>query len=113
VSSCEPAPYTNNMPMRATYWPPGPNDGMGGRRVGAPVPLYCRWQFEAKLFKRADGREAVSRGIVYTAEAVALGGFLLLGTHTSDEPPAGAEEVLQVGRSSNLDGTRMLHKAWV
>ena len=101
------------MPQAATYWPPGSNDGFGGRGVLAPVAIACRWQEDAQLFRTPEGREAVSRAVVYTSQPVALGGFLLLGESVADVLPAGAEEIRQVGISPSLDGSEALHKAWV
>lgn len=106
-------PYVQSMPQIATYWPPGANDGFGGRAVGEPVVMSCRWQDDAQLFRTPEGREAVSRAVVYTAAPVLLGGFLLLGMHLSDVLPPGAEEIRQVGVSPSLDGAEALHKAWL
>lgn len=106
-------PYTESMTQEATYWPPGANDGFGGRGVLTPVPIACRWQDDAQLFRTPEGREAVSRAVVYTSQPVALGGYLLLGRSDSDVLPPGAEEIRQIGVSPSLGGTEALYKAFV
>lgn len=106
-------PYTENLNQCATYWPPGTNDGLGGLLPGEPVPLLCRWQDDAQLFRTPEGREVISKGVVYTSIPVAVGGHLLLGASALREPPPGAEEVRQIGVSPSLDADEALHKAWV
>lgn len=106
-------PYTDSMPQCATYWPPGGNDGFGGRRAATPQRLACRWQNVQQLFRTPEGREAVSQAVVYVSAAVALGGRLLLGESGSLPPPPAALEVRQVDSSPSLDGTEVLHKAYL
>jgi hypothetical protein len=107
-------PYARNMHQTATYWAPGGNDGFGGQTFAAPVALACRWQDVAEMFRDPQGREVVSEAIVYTAERVAVGGYLFLGSSGEPSPPAlGAKEVRQLDVSPNLRNTEELHKAYL
>jgi hypothetical protein len=106
-------PYTSNMPQCATYWPPGGNDGMGGKRLGPPQQLACRWQDVAQLFRTPEGVEVVSQAVVYTSQPVANGGRLLLGHSEARVPPVTSKEVRQVNVSPSLDGAVALHKAFL
>lgn len=87
------APYTRNMNQTATYWPPGANDGFGGRVLGSPSLIQCRWQDNAQLFRDAEGREVTSSALVYTAEALDVRGYLALGDYVEEDAPT-VEEML-------------------
>ena len=106
--------YTESMAEEATYWPPGSNDGFGGRNYGSPVLIACRWQDAQKLFRDQNGREMISEAIVYVDRELAASGRLVLGDATdSDVPPDGSNEIRQTGASPSLDGTQVLHKVWL
>lgn len=105
--------YTENMNQAATYWAPGVNDGFGGfTSYGAATAILCRWQNAQKLFRDAQGREALSEAIVYVDRELENGGKLKLGTVTGT-PPADAIEIRAKGSSPSLDATRVLHKVWL
>ena len=104
--------YTQNMTQDATYWPLSANDGFGGGSYGAAVAIKCRWQNAQKLFRDAQGREAVSEAIVYVDRELDNGGKLKLGTVTGS-PPSDAIEIRAKGSSPSLDGTVTLHKVWL
>jgi hypothetical protein len=104
--------YTENMNQAATYWAPGSNDGFGGTSYGAATAIMCRWQNVQKLFRDAQGREAVSEAIVYVDRELENGGKLKLGTHAG-AAPSDAIEIRAKGSSPSLDATRVLHKVWL
>ena len=101
--------FTRNMPQDATYWPPGSNDGTGGRTLGAAVTIKCRWQDTSVLFRDSNGQEVVSEAVVYVDRTLLLRGKLALGTHVGS-PPTTAREIRQVNASSNLTNTSTLNK---
>jgi hypothetical protein len=108
--------YTKNMRQTATYWPPEDNDGFGGRVLGYPRTIQCRWQDTTDLFRDAEGREAVGTAIVYPAEELQLRGYLALGDHTDVSDPkdlAEAYEVRRVQQSPSLAATEVLHKVFL
>lgn len=103
-------PYTDDMPEVATYWPPAGSDGFGNATFGAPVPLPCRWQNMAQLFRDNQGREVMSRAVVYIGGPVETLGALLRGESADATPPAGALQIRQTMDSPGLDGDDVLHK---
>jgi hypothetical protein len=104
--------FTKNMPHDATYWPPGANDGTGGRTPGDPVAIKCRWQDNNVLFRDGSGQQVTSQAVVYPDRALALRGRLKRGTLTG-APPADALEIRQVNSTDNLSGTSTLNKVFL
>jgi hypothetical protein len=107
--------FARNMAQVATYWPPSDNDGFGGTGFDQPREIKCRWQDDAVLYRDALGREQVSQSIVYPAEPLALGGYLLLGASSASDPRSveGAREIRQQGQSPNLGQTMTLNKVYL
>jgi hypothetical protein len=107
--------FQRNMAQVATYWPPAANDGFGGTEFDQPRQIKCRWQDDAVMFRDAQGREHVSQSIVYPAEPLALGGYLLLGTSSANDPRTveGALEIRQRSQSPNLGQTLTLNKVYL
>lgn len=107
--------YGRNMNQLATYWPPDGQDGFGMPRFSDPVPVYCRWQDKVELFRDAQGRETTSSAVVYPAQPLEIGGYLLLGKSEAEDPKKvpGAKEIRQKGASPGLRGRVTLHKVWL
>ncbi|MGE0366938.1 MAG: hypothetical protein AB7Q00_14520 [Phycisphaerales bacterium] len=110
------------MSQVATYWPPGQNDGFGGRtRVSAPVAILCRWSDKIDLVKNGQGREVVSNAQVHVDRALAAEGYLVRGDvtdevdsdGTSDPLDHGAQLIINVSQVPSLDATEELHKIWL
>lgn len=102
--------YTRNMPNKATYWPPGSNDGFGGTSYGSPITIPCRWQYQQTLFRDNQGREVVSEAVVYVGAPLKNGGMLARGEFKSATVDTSALEIRAVQESPNLSGTFSLHK---
>lgn len=107
--------YTRNMHQTATYWPPGAPDPFGMPTFLEPVVVKCRWQDKAELFRDPEGRETTSSAVVYPAQPLEAGGYLLLGESTELNPKEvpGAREIRQKGSSPSLRNSRVLHKVWL
>lgn len=107
--------YARNMPETLTYWARTGTGGTGEPTFAAPVQINCRWEDKAVLFRDAYGVERTSKAIVYPAQALALQGWIYLGTSAAADPRTvtGAFEVMQTGRSNNLGGTLTLHKVYL
>ncbi len=107
--------YAHNMPQTATYWAPGATDEFGAVAFGAGVPVACRWQDDAQMMRDAEGREFISRAIIYCDHAAARQGFIALGDFVGSDPRAleGAHQIRQVMLSPSLDGAVQLCKVIV
>lgn len=101
----------------ATYFAPGVPNGFGKLSFDAvtPVIIAVRWEGRQVLFRDAQGRESMSKAIIYTETQVELGGFLALGnvgTATGLDPRAtSANEIRQIGQSPSLRAAQTLFKA--
>lgn len=114
---------STDMVQLATYWSPGVNDGFGKLNFAAvvPVPVYCRWQDAAVLFRDTLGREVTSEAVVYVASSVEVRGYLDLdpgavtGTAGAVDPRelAGAREIRQISVSPSLTGDEELWKVYL
>lgn len=104
------AAYSRNMSQDATYFPPAGQNGFGDLSFGAAVPVKCRWQDKADLFRDQQGREVMSSAVVYVAQGVTVGGRLGLGVVVSADD---ALEIRNVGGSPDLRNGNTLVKAWL
>ncbi len=108
-----------NLNQTAVWWTSSGMDGFGKRTWNSGTEISARWEDTAQTFLDPQGRETVSRSVVYVASAVALGDFLYLGDlddldSTEEGDPtvvATAYEVKNRGNSTSLvDSTRTLTK---
>lgn len=109
------ANFTRNMKQTATYWARSGSNTYNEPTFSAPVPVLCRWEDKGVLFKDAEGRELVSRAVVYPASPLQRQGYLFLGTSVAADPRtvSGAFEILQIGASPNLGNTLTLNKVFL
>ena len=104
------------FPHTATYWPIKADDGFGGQTFDEPITLDVRWQDRRELIRDDEGREKVSRHVVYLVEgeaSIVEGGWMARGDKTATADPrqaGGAAVVQQVEQSSSLDGSVTLTK---
>lgn len=101
--------YSRNMPTTATYFAPMGQDAFGNLAYAAPVTLKCRWQAKNEMVRSIDGRELVSRAVVYVNNLVEAGGRLALGVVTD---PLQGDQIIAVGVSPSLNAQQELVKAW-
>ena len=108
------------LKQKCCYWAGPTSDGRGGHSYTAAVQLSCRWQNKAEMFFSPEGREEVSRAVVYLDQDVDLGGFMFLGKLTelpddSSDPRdvTGAFKIRAVGSSPSLNGRTTLYKVYL
>lgn len=99
------------------YWAPAGNDGFGKTLFAKGCLMTCRWQAESVLFRDASGRQVTSDAAIYTETALALGGYVALGSTgegmDADHVAFAAFEVRSSGASPSLSGDEYLFKALV
>lgn len=96
----------------ATYWEPGAPDGFGGYTWTAPVQLQVRWQDQQERLVDTDGKEFVSRAIIYGDTKLNKNGFIYRGV-SAEANPHNQEEAFIVRitqRSQNPSGSIVVHK---
>jgi len=108
------------LPEKCMRWANPVPDGRGGHSYDEADELCCRWQDKAEMFYNPEGREDVSRSIVYLREAVVPGEWLWLGAEEdlpsdSSDPGTvtGAAKVRGVDRSKDVRGRVDLYKAYL
>lgn len=108
-------PHARNLNQDATYWAPALNDGLGGATFAAPVPIRCRWQDVAELFRDARGRELTSSAVVYADRELAVRGYLAPGDHAEGDPRDAPDtwEVRGVASSPDRVARRQLFKVYL
>lgn len=111
--------FSTKLLQTMTYWAPGTPDGYGRVLFEAvPVEIQCRWQNVAELFRDTKGNEVVSRAVIYTLDALEVGGWVVFGsaeagTVSDPRTVSGAEEIRQIGTSPSLRATQLLYKVMV
>ena len=110
-------PWTSALMVHiATYWAPvAANDRFGGVPFLAPVPIVCRWQEVALIFRDSEMREVSSNAIVYSSLLVEVKGYLVNGISADADPRnvEGAFEIRRIDLSPTLKQDRTLIKVWV
>ena len=106
---------TRELRQHATHWAYQGSNGYGGFQFAAPVLIDCRWEDTQVLFRTIDGREVVSRSIVYVADDLEIGDYLGEGdlTETTD-PTTISSQAFQVrgyNRVTNLRNMDTTRKA--
>lgn len=105
--------FLDNMNQVATYWPPGESDGQGAIDLLDPILIYCRWQWDAVLYRDGERRQHTSNAVAYVDRQLETKGWLALGDQTLNADPRSvtdAFEIMQIYRTPNLDNTLTLEK---
>lgn len=97
-----------------TRWPYEGSNGFGGFSFGAPVTMRGRWEDRTELFTTPQGREVVSRAVIYLEKDVEVGDYVAQGDHSSELDPiaAGGYQVERFDRITDLRGLRTIRKAF-
>ena len=109
------------LQQTAVYWAAGTNDGYGGRTFPDPSEVAVRWEDRQEVFVDAQGRESVSKSVVYSASALVVGGYLYLGSlddlDSSEEADplsvGAAYEIMSRASSPSLKADLLLRKHWL
>ena len=64
----------------AVYWGGPVSDGYGGKSFDNPVEILCRWQDEVQTISKTEGKEILSKSVVYVLQDLDEEGWLFLGT---------------------------------
>lgn len=98
-----------------TYWAPTGLDGYAKKTFAAPTTLSARWEDRSENIISPSGEQIISRSRVFLAQGVAIGGYLFLGTSSSEDPRTvdGALPIQQTGRVPNLRANQVLHTAFL
>lgn len=96
-----------------TYWPPEGLDDYGLTRFGTPLKIMGRWENRIVKAVTANGEEFRTQAVVYLAEPVAIGGFLVRGDMREIEDPkmANGQEVKSFSSIPDLRNLTQENKA--
>lgn len=106
--------------QKAVLWINPVLDGFGGRNFAAGVEIDCRWEDRQELFVDSEGRQVLSRAVVYIDRDVQVHDFLFLGELTDlasgeDEPFSNADayEIRSYQKIVSLDLAKTVRTAWL
>ena len=97
----------------ATYWAPFTTNEFNEITYVAPVPLKVRWEDKLSKMNTPEGKEVMSKAIVYSQIDLAIDGHLFLGTSLEGNPDnvPDAHLILFFGNTPNLSGTKSVRKS--
>lgn len=110
---------SRNLKQTAVYWGGPLNDGWGMRSFDPPIEVPVRWEGRSELFMGDDGRQIVSRAVVYSDQVLDIGGYLYLGllsSLSSDPEPSNtptAYIIKQFSSVPNLSAGRFVYKGYL
>lgn len=111
---------TKNLVQTCVYWGTPAANGYGGYIYADGVEINARWEDRQEIFINAQGREDLSRAVVYVDTDVEVGGYLYLGElddfDSSDPEPtenASAYMIKAFSKIPNLKGTDYQRKVWL
>lgn len=104
-----------SLKQTCTYWAASSYDAYGDPVFAAPVTFKCRCETKTEKFINAKGDEEQSRSILYTQTAVAVGGYLYVGTSAATDPETvtGADQIRHVDGTTDIKATTTLYKAFL
>lgn len=102
-------------PQAATYWPKTGVDEFNKTILGESDEICVRWQEKIDRFKNEDGKELISKAIVYTDKEVFTDDYLFLGESNEVDPTVDdrAYIIKMVEKSINLTNTKSFYKVWL
>ena len=103
------------LKQTVTYWSYSSYDKYGDPSFAAPTTFVARFESKNVVFTDKNGEQAHSKAIVYSTTAVAVDGYLFLGTSTTTNPESvsGADRIRRVDIDPNIKGTGALYKAYL
>lgn len=69
----------DQLQQTAVLWTNPVLDGFGGRTFDDGIEIACRWENRQELFVDAQGRQVLSRAVVFVDRDIAVHDFLFLG----------------------------------
>ena len=105
----------------AVYWPTPVKDGYGKLSFGTPIEINCRWQQKNELFLNSEGKETLSRAVIYPDQDVEVEGYMYLGRLTDLSILEKANPQLEVNafpikaylKTIDVNGKEYVRKIWL
>lgn len=106
------------MRQRATYWSPDTTDrftAYGDPNFETPDRIDVRWEDRQELFINSEGDQMHSKAIVWSLDAIAVGGYLYRGESTTAAPESvtGADQIRRVEITWDTKGRTALYKSFL
>lgn len=110
----------DQLRQTAVLWQNPVLDGFGGRTFDHGIEIPCRWEQKSELFTDFEGRQVLSKAVVYVDVDLVVHDFLYLGT-IEDLAEVGVQpfdlaeafEVRAYKKIPNNDATRFVRTAWL
>ena len=110
--------YKQKLIHQATVWKNPVSDSYGGFTFDTPILINCRWQDKNQLYIDSNGREAVSKSIIWLNpdDNIGIGDMIASGVYTSTVVPydcSDAWSIKSIDRTSNIKGTQTVVTAYI
>lgn len=113
--------FLSKCNQTAVYWGSPTPSGRGGNTYDDAEERTVRWEDKQELFINAQGKQELSRAVIYDGENdYDVGGYLYLGAesgldsnHENPEIIDGAYKIKAVSKTSSIDSTEFLRKIWL
>ncbi len=110
-----------NLKQTAVYWSPGVKDEHSRVTFNAAIEILVRWEDKTETFLDSEGRESISKAIVFTDRELARDGYLFLGAestldsdHSDPAVITDAHEVKQNESMTRLkQKNEFIYKVWL
>lgn len=97
------------LPEKITVWRAIGNDGFGGITWSEPAIYNARIAYKQEKFTDANGDQAISTAVVYTASDLELDDKVYFGSSTSPSPVNAANDVRAIAKTPSATN---LVKGW-
>ena len=96
------------------YWPKGDIDKYGQYAKGTAVELVCYWRDKNEEVISSNGETLVTKSTVILSVDIDNGGWLWQGTlATAPATPPSRNQIIATRKSSDVDNTEILYKAFI
>lgn len=112
----------NILTAIGVYWNKPGNDGFGGESWDSdfPTEVNVRWEQRVEVFRDLDGKEQISKSVVFVDEDLEVEGYLALGELT-DLDSTFSPHVLSIPvglikgfeKVPSIDGTKYVRRAFL
>lgn len=99
----------------AVYWGSPTNDGYGTKTFSDPIEISCRWEDKTDVVTDNEGKEIVSRALVYVTQDIDEEGYLYLGDlddldSEQEADPQGVDGAFEIKRFDKSPEIRQTNK---
>lgn len=92
-----------NLRDDVTHWPTS-YGGRGEQIFQAPKHIKGKWEDSGELFMDGDGKEKMSKAVVYLNADVDVDDWVFLGKSSTGTPADGARRVAKFDKVNSLSG---------